>query len=231
VPTTDELIKHLVADVVPVRPLRPPLLRAAGWLCLAAVIVAAFVQFHGLRPDLAAQLARPVMALEWAAAVLTGVLAAVATFVIGLPGRSRRWMLLPVPGLALWLGALCVGCLAGWFAGDMAALTLSASWSCLQAIVTTSLPLGLTLLVCVRYAGLVRPGATALLGGLAVASLGSAGLSLFHHVDTALMILVWHGAAIVLVVCLSWGLSDRLFAWIGPGAGPAVSLARSRAGR
>ena len=210
--TTDELIGRLVADAGPVERLRPPLRRAALWLCGAIAMVGTIALSHGLRPDLLDQLSRPVMALEWAAAVLTGCLAAMATFLVSLPGR---WLLLPVPGLALWLGTLCAGCLAEWFAGGIE-VAIRPSWTCVQAIVTTSLPLGLTLLVCVRHAGLVRPGTTALMGGLAVASLASAGLSLFHHVDTALMILVWHGAAVALVFCLSWGLSERLFAWIGP---------------
>lgn len=214
--TTEQLIGQLTAAAEPVTPLRPALLRALGWLVLAVAIVAGIVLSHGIRPDLARQFARPVMAAEWIGAVLTGVLAAIATFQVSLPGRSRRWLWLPVPGLALWLGALCLGCLADWFRDGSAALAVSPSWSCVQAILTTSLPLGLTLLVMVRHAGLVCPGATALVGGLAIAALSAAGLSLFHHIDTALMVLIWHGGAAALVVCAAWGFSERLFAWIGP---------------
>ncbi|MGE3289758.1 MAG: NrsF family protein [Geminicoccaceae bacterium] len=214
--TTEQLIDQLAATVVPVVPLKPALLRAVGWLALSAAIVAGIVLSHGVRPDLAAQFARPVMAAEWLGAVLTGVLAAVATFQVSLPGRSRRWLLLPLPGLTLWLGALCLGCLADWFRHGPAAWAVGPSWSCVQAILTTSLPLGIALLVMVRHAGLVRPGATALVGGLAVAALSAAGLSLYHHVDTALMVLIWHGGAVALVVCAAWGVSERLFAWIGP---------------
>lgn len=214
--TTDQLIEQLTTASHPVTPLRSPLLRAAGWLTLAFAIVAGMVLSHGLRPDLALQFSRPVMATEWVGALLTGCLAAIATFQVSLPGRSRRWMLLPLPGLTLWLSALCLGCLADWFQHGPTALAISPSWSCVQAILTTSVPLGLTLLVMVRHAGLVRPGATALVGGMSIAALSSAGLSLFHHVDTALMVLIWHGGAAALVVCTAWSFSERLFAWIGP---------------
>lgn len=214
--TTDQLIEQLTAAADPVTPLRPPLLRALCWLALAFAVVVGMVLSHGVRPDLVQQFSRPVMAAEWVGALLTGCLAAIATFQVSLPGRSRRWMLLPLPGLALWLSALCLGCLADWFQHGPTALAITPSWSCVQAILTTSVPLGLTLLVMVRYAGLVRPGATALVGGLSIAALSSAGLSLFHHVDTAIMVLIWHGGAAALVICACWGFSERLFSWIGP---------------
>jgi hypothetical protein len=215
-PTTPQLIDRLVAQSGPVIPLGPPLKRALAWMALATAIVAGVVLLHGLRPDLAAQLSRPTVAAEWAASLLTGILAAIATFQISLPDRSPRWLLLPLPALAFWLATLGLGCLADWFRLGPSALALATSWSCVQAILTTSLPLGLTLLVMVRHAGLVRPGATAFVGGLGVAAFSAAGLSLFHHLDTALMVLVWHIGAVALVAGAGWGFSDRLFAWIGP---------------
>lgn len=215
-PTTDELIARLVAEHRPVQPLGSPWRRAAAWVALAWLIVAGIVLSHGLRPDLAQQLARPVMLLEWLAALLTGLAAAIATFQVSLPDRSSRWLLLPLPALALWLATLSLGCLGEYVHRGPAALDLRVSWTCVTAIVTTSLPLGLTLLVLVRHAGVVRPGATAAAGGLSVAAFASAGLSLFHDVDTALMVLVWHLGAVALVALASWACSERLFAWIGP---------------
>lgn len=215
-PTTDELIARLVAEHRPVRPLAPPLRRAAAWTALALAIVAGIVLAHGPRPDLAARFAQPAMLLEWLGALLTGVAAAVATFQVSLPDRSTRWLLLPLPPLALWVATLSLGCLGEYARHGPAALEPRASWSCVSAILTTSLPLGLTLLVLVRHAGLVRPEATAAVGGLAVAAFASAGLSLFHNLDAALLVLVWHLGAVACVVLGSWTLGRRLFAWIGP---------------
>ena len=56
-----------------------------------------------------------------------------------------------------------------------------------------------------RHARFVRPVETAALGGLAVASLASAALELFHHSDARIMDVVWHTAAVVLIVVLFSG--------------------------
>ena len=50
-------------------------------------------------------------ALAWTASLLTGATAVVAAAHLALPDRSRRWALLPLPFLALWLTASGVGCL------------------------------------------------------------------------------------------------------------------------
>ena len=51
--STPHLIDALCASLQPVRRLRPPLLRAALWLLLAAAVVALLAIFHGTRTDLA----------------------------------------------------------------------------------------------------------------------------------------------------------------------------------
>ncbi|GAC1606210.1 MAG: hypothetical protein NVS3B2_13400 [Ramlibacter sp.] len=55
---TPELIEALVADARPVRRLFPPVLRAALWLLLPALIFALLALGQGVRPDLAQQLQR-----------------------------------------------------------------------------------------------------------------------------------------------------------------------------
>lgn len=211
---TERLIAGLVETAQPVRRLSPPLWRAAAWLAVALLIVAGVVIGHGLRPDLAEQFARPTLLAEWAGAVLTGVLASIATFQLSLPDRSIRWLLLPLPGMLLWLGALGLGCVFDWYRVGPPAFAMTVSWSCVMAIVTTSVPLGLVLLFMVRHAGYVRPGPTALAGGLAVAALSAAGLSLFHHLDTALMILIWHLGTVALVAVVARVAAEQLFAWV-----------------
>ena len=51
------------------------------------------------------------------------MLAAVAAFMVSLPDRSQRWLLLPVPTLVLWVGTVGYGCLAGLLAERGAQLT------------------------------------------------------------------------------------------------------------
>ena len=52
-------------------------------------------------------------------------------------------------------------------------------------------------------------------GGLASAALCSAGLSLFHHLDASVMILLWHGGAMALLTLLGW-LLGRPMLWRRP---------------
>ena len=76
-----------------------------------------------------------------AAAALTGVLAVLAAFQLSFPDRDRRWALLPLPALALWLGDLGWGCLQGFARLGAEGLRLTTSFPCLAFI----LGFGLTL--------------------------------------------------------------------------------------
>jgi len=70
-----------------------------------------------------------------------------------------------------------------------------------------------------RHAGPVRPTATVAIGMLGAAALAATGLTLFHPLDTSLMVLIWHGGTIALLVGLATLANRRLFA--------VVSLCRS----
>ena len=70
--STPDLIDSLVADVKPVRRLRPPVVRALCWLLFAALMLALVAVGHGVRPDLMLKLRQPVFAISVAAALMTG---------------------------------------------------------------------------------------------------------------------------------------------------------------
>ncbi len=201
---TEDLIAELAGGLRPVRRLAPPGWRAALWLGFAGLVVAAAVALQGLRPDIAARLALPHEVMQLATSLAAGALAAVAAFHLALPDRSPRWALLPLPMLALWVASLGWGCMADVARIGPRALVLGTSWGCLRFILGLGLPLLATLLWALRHAGPVRPVPVALLGALAAASLCSFGLSLFHHLDAAAMVLAWHGGAIALVVLIGW---------------------------
>lgn len=204
---TEDLVGSLVADLGPVKRLRPPMVRAAGWLALSALVIGAVVVFKGFRPDLGARLAEPWEVAQLAAAIATGVLAAVAAFHLALPDRSDAWALLPLPGFALWVASLGWGCVADFVRLGPEGIALGTSWACLGFILALSLPLGGAMLFALRHAGPIRPVPTAAIGVLSVAMLASVGLSLVHNLDAAIMILVWHAGAVLVAVALSAGLS------------------------
>lgn len=209
---TEALIASLAAQTRPVRPLASPWRRAGAWLVLATLILSAITAWFGLRPGLGALLMTPRFDLELLGAVATGGLSIIAAFHLALPDRSARWALAPVPALGAWLATLSGGCYADFVTLGPDGLHLGTSFHCFQTIVFTSLALAVPLLVMIRHAGPIRPGLTACLGGLGVAALASAALTLFHGLSTAIMIIVWHMGSTALVTLAVWALRGPAFA-------------------
>lgn len=213
---TDALIDQLAVRAGPVRRLASPMRRTLLWLALAACIIAGITAIHGARPGWLQDLTLPGAGIEWLASILVGMLAAYAVFQISVPGRSPSWAWLPLPALVLWLGGVGLGCWQDF--GQMGAGAFdfrSHGAECAWAIGLTSLPLGLVMLVMVRHAGVLRPAPTAMLAMLSAAALSSAGVSLIHQGESALMVLLWHGGAIMVLSLLSLCFGRRLFSWIG----------------
>lgn len=200
---TSDLIASLARDLPPVRRLRPPFVRAAGWLAVAFIVVAFLAVAQGIRQDLAMRLRDPAFALSMASSLLTGVLAALAAFQVSLPDRSRLWLLLPLPALVVWLSNIGYQCLTQWIAVGPEGLTMGEAARCFATLVLTGLPLSLLMLVMLRYTALLRPTAATLMGSLAVAAITASALALFHIIDASAMILMWNLGTAALFVGLS----------------------------
>jgi len=220
--TTPDLIESLAANVTPVRRLRPPLARATGWLSLAAVILILLAVSHGARPDLAQRLQQPIFVVSIVASLFTGILAAIASFLVSLPDRSRAWLLLPLPALVVWISPLGYGCLTDWIDFDAGGLRMGEAARCFATLVLTSVPLSLLMFVMLRHATPLRPMPVALTGSLAVAAITASALSLFHEFDATVMILMWNLGSAALLVGLGALLGRKMFAW------SPQHLARSR---
>ena len=214
--TTPELIAALAADAAPVRRLRPPLVRAALWVALASLVLAALVVLLGTRPDLGARLREPTFALGLAGSLLTGVLAAVAAFHLSLPDRSRLWLLLPVPALVLWASTIGYGCLVSWVEIGPGDLRPGIALACFATLLLVTLPLSTVLLVMLRHAARLHPTSVAATGGLAVAGVAAAALSLVHAIDATAMVLVWNLGVAALLAALGGALGRRLLVWASP---------------
>jgi hypothetical protein len=215
---TPDLIDSLAANMTPVRRLRPPLMRAACWLLLAATVVALLAVSQGVRSDLMQRLLDPVFAAGLAGAVLTGVLAAAAAFLVSLPDRSRSWLLLPAPAVAIWLSNIGYQCLTQWISIGPNGVSLGEATRCLATLVLTSLPLSLALLVMLRYVAPLRPLAVTLMGSLSVAAITATALSLFHAGDATLMVIMFNFGTAILFVGIGGLFGRRVLEWIAPRA-------------
>jgi hypothetical protein len=214
VTTTPQLIDALVARATAVRRLRAPLVRAGLWLGFAAVVLPLLTAVHGVRTDLMVHLHQPAFIVSLAAALATGILAAMAAFLVSLPDRSPWWLLLPVPALAAWLSTIGYGCLTDWVSMDPAGVRLGETARCFATLLLTSAPLSLAMLAMLRYAAVLRARAVAWMCALAVAALTSFALSLDHDLDATVMILVWNLGTAALITGIGGLLGRRMFLWM-----------------
>lgn len=198
--TTDDLIAKLSNEARPVRRLHPPLLRAAGWIGLAGVILGLLAIEHGLRSDLANQFANVRFCACLAASLATGMLAAIASLIASLPDRSRLWLLLPLPPLAIWLSDIAYGCLTGWVAFDASRMAPGETLRCFATLLLVSLPLSAALLLMLRHTARLQPVMVTLTAGLGAGAIAASAMSLLHRLDDAsLMVVLWSvGVAFVI---------------------------------
>lgn len=210
---TQELIEALVDSATPVRRLRPPLVRAALWLLLAAFVLALIAIAHGVRRDIDECLQQPIFMIGMASALATAVLASVASFQISLPDRSRWWALLPLPPLALWFSTIGYGCFTDWVSVGPAGVQMGEAVQCFVTLLMTSVPLSVAIVIMLRYAALLRPTEVSMTAGIAVAAVTAFALSLFHSLDATVMILMWNLGVAALIAGLASLFGRPIFAW------------------
>jgi hypothetical protein len=211
--TTPELIERLSADATPVRRLRPPLLRAGLWLLSAVLVLVVLALLHGVRPDLGSRLAQPAFMAALAGSLLTGISAAIAAFHLGLPDRSRGWLLLPAPPLILWVGTIGYGCLVDWVELGPGGIRIGSTLDCFATLVFASLPPAAVLFAMLRRTGLLEPTMVALPAGLATAGIAASAMSILHELDATVMVLLWNLGAAALIVALAGAFGRRIFAF------------------
>ena len=210
---TDELIERLASEAGPVRCLRSPQRRTLQWLALSLPWVVAVVFIMGLRPDLGARLADPRWLLEEFAALATGLMAAMASFCAGVPGRPRWEHFLPLLPLAVWLGTLGQGCVQDWLQIGYGGLALKADWQCLPAIMVIGLGPAVVIARMILKGSPITAMTTAALAALAAGGLAAAALRLFHPEDTSLMVLVWQAGTVFGLTLAAALLGKTVLRW------------------
>src|SRR5262245_2472163 len=209
----DHFIQQLVEQAQPVARLLAPWRRTALWLAGAlfyvSIVVAAYLWADGGLPSSI----EPRLVLELAAILATAVTAAIATFSSVVPGRDRRFLLLPLIPLSVWLATLGHGCLQDWRVLGMAGLQVRADWDCaVPALIVSALRAGVMLLMLRRGAPLL-PAVSLALGVLATGAIANFGLRIFHAGDLSIQILVWHGGGAVVVTMVAGLVGPRALPW------------------
>lgn len=206
---TDKLIACLTEDADPVRRLPSPWVRTASWFAIAIPYVAVIVMMMAPRDDLALKFSDFRFLLEQVAALCTAIGAAVAAFQSIVAGYNRRFLLLPLVPLTVWLASLGQGCVQLWLRGE-ALLSFTSDFICIPAIALVGALPAVAMVLMLRKGAPLWPHTSAALGGLAAAGLGNFGLRLFHGQDASLMVLVWQmGTVFMLTILCGW--AGRLF--------------------
>lgn len=202
---TDSLIESLAAQAQPVRPLAPPLRRGLATLAAIGLAGLALVLLLGDPAGLVARYSgrETLMMVEMGAMLATALLAVIGAFFLSVPGRSRRWLLAPIPTFLVWLGLSGLGCYQdlvrlgpdGWGWGH--------GRQCLVFILGSSVLIGTPLLWRLSRAHPVDPLPVALLGGLGAAALSAFLLQFFHPFGLTVIDLVVHFGAVAAVMAIA----------------------------
>lgn len=202
---TDALIDTLSATVSPVKHLAPPLTRAMAALAgLALIGLIALLLLPNNDPLAMRGTGGEMQAgLELGAALLAGMLAVVAAFYLAIPGRSRTWLAVPLPALALWLGLSGLGCWRGLVRNGPSGLSLEHGVDCFAFIVAASFVLGLPLAWRLSRAAPIDPLPVAVLGGFGTAALSAFLLQFFHPFAVTFLDLAFHVLAVGVVILLA----------------------------
>jgi Negative regulator of sigma F len=198
----EDLVDALSNGVRAVRPLPNPLRRALTTLGALALAGAAAIYLFG---DVAPLFGRysgrqALLAAEMAAMLATGALGVTAAFFAAVPGRSRGWLLAPLPPFAAWLLLSGMGCYRELVRSGSSGGELGHSADCLLFIAGASLLLGAPLLWLLSRARPIDPLPVALLAGVGTAALSAFVLLFFHPFAVTFVDLAMHLMAILLVM-------------------------------
>lgn len=208
--TTPELIESLSQGLQPVAPVKHPLKRACVWLAAIIAVVALAAWVTGAWPVLLTRLEATPFAMELAATLATGIAGVAAAFMLSLPDRSRAWVFLPLPSLALWLATSGYGCYRSWLVSGPDGLRLGRSADCFVLILLFSIPLVAALWLALRrMAASLDPMRVTAAGGLGVAALSAAALQFWHPFDVTVADLAAHASAVAIVCAVVIGGGRR----------------------
>jgi hypothetical protein len=204
-------IESLANDLKPVKCCKNPLWVSFLWAAIAVTYVIAVASMVGLRSNLSDRMTDPLFTFEILLALLTGLAATVATFLLSVPDvRGKSWVL-PIPTTLFFVHLLWMFTrMNAEGMGPMPSLAFSYCW--VDAALMAGIP-AILAVVLVRRGATVRPVFLAFNAVLAMSSFGWIGVRLTCMHDTVgKAYLINYLPYIVLGVAFGL-LARRIFRW------------------
>jgi hypothetical protein len=209
---TDRVIDALAQDLAPAPPLASPWLRTAWWLLGAGVFLAAMTLAMASPSEVAMNMSDWPFVFYQAIAVLTGMMAAGATFASTVPGDSGRSVRLATVLAAFWAGSLAIGAAHEW-TGNGVDLAAPGEWGCVAMIALGGGFMALMLGLMLRRGAPLTPRRTIALAMLAGGGLANVGACVSHAHTISAVVLVWHGATVLTLVAAGAWAGRLVFSW------------------
>lgn len=207
---TDDLIVELARTASPVAPLASPTVRFVRWASVMFVFAAVGVFVLGPRPDIADALGQPVYIARLLATLLTALLAAVAAFVLSVPGaeRTKAQRIVPLVAVCSWATLLGTLLIAG---GDPIGRVIAfpVNWPCGYKILGFSLVPGFALFALLRRAAPLEPMWCASLAALAATAFGAVATQFICPVDDPAHQIVGHVLPVIVLAMAGTAVGFR----------------------
>lgn len=204
-----DLREKIARDLAPVRPLRPPLVRALALVPLAAAILVAVPALHFFRSDIAAI----GFLRAWGFSIgqaIAGIVIVAAALREAIPGRSLpRTVIAGIVACGVIIPAVLLALTAPRFdIGPAAGHALAEGIGCFRASAFAAVPALIAAAFLAARAFPTRPSVAGALYGLGGGLIADAGLRLYCEYSQPEHVILAHGgaiaASIVVGVALAW---------------------------
>jgi hypothetical protein len=210
---TDDFMRRLARGVEPVAPLPRAWVRAVMWLVGAGVYLSALIAITTSHADMTAKGTGSGLLSSHVAALIVSVATAGAAFASVVPGASGRMLGWAAAAVAAWFGILLAGSLHEWQTGGPVSVAVAEEWRCVAMIALGSAFPALWMILMLRRGAPLTPRVTTALAVLATAALANVSVCVSRLHSSSTVVLVWHGATLLVLVAASAWAGRSLLSW------------------
>jgi hypothetical protein len=209
---TDRIIEQITRTGLIAKPLTSPWRRTAIWFASSLPFLAVVCLMWPSEAVLLPATHGGSFIVEQAAALLTGVTAAIGAFATTIPAFNRRLLMLPVLPLSVWLVTVGRGCVRDITVGA-SDLALTAHWSCFVVTAIAGTVPAIVIVLMLRRGAPLTPRLTMVLAALATAGLANVAVRFIHAGDASMVVLVWHLGVGVVAASFAAAGAPGFFSW------------------